>query len=134
MAKRRTMECKKLGCINLTDNKNGYCDEHQKDYYQKMNERDKRYRARVGYKRRARTEIDKFYSSKQWQDLRAYVLARDNYLCQDCLKQGMITDARHVHHIDTVLKAWDKRFDEDNLISLCKEHHDMRHGKVSNTY
>ena len=124
------MECKKLGCINLTDNKNGYCDEHQKDYYQKMNERDRRYRARVGYRRRARTDIDKFYSSKQWQDLRAYVLARDNYLCQDCLKEHKITAARDVHHIEFLLNNWDKRLEDNNLIALCRECHRKRHSKA----
>lgn len=32
----------------------------------------------------------KFYNSKAWQVCRSIALARDNYLCQECLKQGRL--------------------------------------------
>lgn len=132
MAKRRTCECKHFGCYKLTDNKNGYCDEHQNEYYEKQAKAKKNWIERTGYKYKknyALNKYEKFYSSKQWQEMRAYILARDNYLCQDCLKNNKIVNARQVHHIDFLTHNWDKRLDEDNLVSLCNDCHKKRHGK-----
>lgn len=30
-----------------------------------------------------------------------------------------------VHHIDSLAEAWEKRLDDDNLISLCSCHHEQ---------
>lgn len=63
-----------------------------------------------------------FYNSKRWQQVREYILKRDNYLCQHC---G--SPAEEVHH-----KVWltpenigdpNITINEDNLISLCKDCH-----------
>lgn len=133
MAKRRTCECKKLGCYTLTENKTGYCNEHEREYLDKVNQRKKEWKEKVGYKYNkhyATNRTEQFYSSKQWQEMRSYILARDNYLCQDCLKEHKITAARDVHHIEFLLNNWDKRLDDNNLIALCRECHRKRHGKA----
>ena len=63
-----------------------------------------------------------FYNSKQWADIREYILKRDNYLCVQCGHP-----AEEVHH-----KVWltpknigdpNVTSNEDNLISLCKDCH-----------
>lgn len=128
MAQRRRIECKHFGCINLTRNKSGYCEEHEREYLDKVNAAKKKWKIENNYKRPRNSRIEKFYSSKAWQKLREYIKARDNYLCQDCLKEGRIRAASQVHHIIPILRDWDKRFDEENLISLCHEHHKIRHG------
>lgn len=122
MAKRRTMECKHFGCYNLTENKCGYCDEHLKEFEDKEKERRKKL-----YNTSGKDNIfNKFYWSKKWKDKRNYILFRDNYLCQDCLKNNKITEATDVHHIIKLRLAWDKRYDDDNLISLCNDCHKKR--------
>nr|WP_237068746.1 HNH endonuclease [Lysinibacillus sphaericus] len=30
-----------------------------------------------------------------------------------------------VHHIEPIANAWDKRLEDDNLISLCRYHHEL---------
>ena len=63
----------------------------------------------------------------KWKRLRESVLSRDNYLCQDCLASNRLVAAEEVHHIIEVKEDWNKRYEEDNLISLCKSCHRKRH-------
>lgn len=67
-----------------------------------------------------------FYKSKAWQEVRRYVLMRDNYLCTKC---GEL--AEEVHHIihlthenitDTSISL-----NEKNLTCLCKDCHFKEH-------
>ena len=39
------------------------------------------------------------YNSREWKELRIAKLRSTNGLCEECLKQGIITSARCVHHI-----------------------------------
>ncbi len=68
----------------------------------------------------------KFYASKQWQDLRAYVLRRDHFLCVRCGAPGEI-----VHHkVYLTAKNISDPFvslNEKNLETLCKDCHNLEH-------
>ena len=57
---------------------------------------------------------DKYYQSKAWKKLR-YTYLIHNPLCENCLKNGIIKPARDIHH--------KQFFDENNLMSLCKDCH-----------
>lgn len=82
-------------------------------------------------KRKATTYIDKFRWTRAWQRKREYIRARDNNLCQICLRLRYNTteqytfDGIEVHHIELVVNAWDRRLDDSNLISLCGYHHEL---------
>lgn len=39
------------------------------------------------------------YNSKEWKELRAMKLRSTNGLCESCLKDGIVTPARCVHHV-----------------------------------
>ena len=55
---------------------------------------------------------------------KAYVLDRDDYICQNC--KGKSKDSRlHVHHI--VFKRNNGSDEQENLITLCKTCHDKLH-------
>lgn len=42
------------------------------------------------------------------------------------------TDALEVHHIEPIAEAWGSRLDWDNLITLCRAHHEMAEdGRIS---
>ena len=76
--------------------------------------------------------------SSHWKKLRAYIRGRDNNVCQLCLRNfpGTIrpyeTDGLEVHHITKIEEDESKAFDEDNLISLCRVHHEMaEQGRVA---
>ncbi|RWR06739.1 HNH endonuclease signature motif containing protein [Siminovitchia fortis] len=69
----------------------------------------------------------KFYNSKAWQVCRSIALARDNYLCQECLKQGKITPYNVVHHIKSRKEYPELALDVDNLICVCHKCHNESH-------
>lgn len=74
----------------------------------------------------ARDFAKKFYKSKEWQEVREYVLMRDNYLCVICGKP-----AQEVHHIVhlTPQNITDIKINLNpaNLKSLCRECHFEMH-------
>lgn len=92
-------------------------------------------------------EHREYLKTFQWQEVRTKVLKRDNYLCQDCLNFNRINrikevfrvngcifedfeilvSAEQVHHTD--YSALGTCGEIDNCVSLCKNCHDLRHGK-----
>ena len=71
-------------------------------------------------------EIKKFRSSKTWQNKRQEIVERDLHLCQVCIRElydwcvdKYVYEDISVHHIDKISEAWDKRLDNNNLITLC---------------
>ena len=68
-----------------------------------------------------------FYSSKAWREKRKEILERDNHACVICSELYRITMAQDVHHILNLRENYDLRLDNDNLISLCSDHHKMVH-------
>ncbi|EGZ6858246.1 HNH endonuclease [Cronobacter dublinensis] len=94
--------CRKYGCSGTTKNRSGYCDSHRNESWrQHQNGKNRHQRG---------------YGSK-WDALRANVLARDKYLCQNCLRNKRPEVARTVDHI--VAKAHGGTDDPSNLESLC---------------
>lgn len=73
----------------------------------------------------------KFYKSTDWRRCRDAALLRDNYLCQDCLKDGKISTAYDVHHIKEInlfnVYNPDISLNLNNLVCLCHECHNKRH-------
>lgn len=89
-------------------------------------------------------EKKKFYNSKQWKHKRIEILNRDRYECQDCVKrlqeavknniilpayERKIRPACEVHHIMELSEHPDLALDNDNLVSLCVQCHNIRHGR-----
>lgn len=72
-------------------------------------------------------EAKRFYNSTAWVKCRESVLIRDDYLCQECLKQGILTPADMVHHIKHFLDCPELALVKNNLTSLCKLCHNKEH-------
>lgn len=94
-------------------------------------------------------EKKKFYNSKEWKAKRIQILARDKHECQDCIARlkaakdnnielkgddRLIRRAEEVHHIKELEERFDLRLDDDNLISLCIQCHNIRHGRCINEF
>ena len=81
------------------------------------------------------TDKNKFRWSRKWREKRNQIVERDNYLCLVCKHNGLYNYSNiEVHHITSLEEDFDKRLDEDNLITLCREHHeDAEKGKISKT-
>ena len=39
------------------------------------------------------------YNSREWKELRIAKLRSTNGLCEECMKEGIVTAARCVHHV-----------------------------------
>ena len=76
-------------------------------------------------------QSDRFRKTKAWTDKSIEIRTRDRYLCQCCLHNLYDTftwlnyKTVEVHHIDKLEENYDRRLDNDNLISLCSYHHKM---------
>lgn len=74
---------------------------------------------------------DKFRWTSAWQKKREEIKARDKFLCQACIRNlnGTINrytyDSLSVHHAVSLEDDFEKRLDDDNLITLCEQHHEM---------
>lgn len=72
------------------------------------------------------SQADKFRNTQVWRRKAAEILARDYHCCRVCAHAGIIcTEDLSVHHIIPIAKDYDKRLDEDNLITLCRYHHEQ---------
>ena len=83
------------------------------------------------------TEADKFRKTKRWTKKSIEIRQRDKYLCVVCMANIYNTIQQFnykeldVHHIIPINEDYDKRLDNDNLITLCRYHHKMAEdGKI----
>lgn len=85
-------------------------------------------------KRKTKTyheKFDKFYQSKEWQQLRQVKWVAENGLCELCRKNGIIKEAKEIHHVEPITENWSKRLDYDNLVALCSDCHNAQHERIS---
>ena len=89
-------------------------------------------------------EVKQFYNSKKWELKRMSIIKRDCYECQDCRERlrnaavkgiqlkgedRKIRRAEQVHHIKELKEYPELGLEDDNLISLCIQCHNIRHGR-----
>lgn len=74
------------------------------------------------------------YNSERWKRLRAWKFANDP-LCEMCLQEGKVVPAEDIHHVVSFMSTDNPEqriflaYDYDNLMSLCKEHHQEVHNR-----
>lgn len=82
-------------------------------------------------KEKETTDIDRFRWTKSWQKKREEIKKRDLYLCQICIRELYNTTTKYnskdlsVHHNTPIAKDYNKRLDNNNLLTLCDMHHKM---------
>lgn len=86
----------------------------------------------------------KFYDGKEWKHIRAEVMKRDNYECQECKRQGKVFLDTHeyserakrkkiklvVDHIKELEDRPELALDEDNLEVICVQCHNIKHDRA----
>ena len=84
------------------------------------------------------SKADKFRKTKSWTKKSLEIRERDKYLCKVCINNLYNTinqynyDKLEVHHIMPVNEDYNKRLDNENLITLCNFHHKMaEHNLIS---
>lgn len=101
-------ECKKPGCHNLTDNADGYCDEHQQECKPLRRYDDKR-----------GSSAQRGYGSR-WRRYRIWFL-KHHPVCAVCGRLASVVD-HIVPHKGNVDLFWDS----NNHQTLCKRCHDIK--------
>ena len=84
------------------------------------------------------TTANRFRKTNQWTEKSKSIRARDKYLCKACLSGKYETPYRYtykeleVHHIVPIEEDYSLRLDSNNLITLCRIHHEMAEaGEIS---
>lgn len=84
------------------------------------------------------SEADKFRWTILWQKKREEIKQRDLYLCQICIRElyntinKYNTEDLEVHHNIPINEDYNKRLDNDNLLTVCDTHHKMcERGEIS---
>lgn len=75
---------------------------------------------------------DIFYNSRTWRKKRKQILARDNFECQRCKKEGRVSKADTVHHIKELKDCPELGLSSANLVSLCFSCHNIIHERFGN--
>ena len=111
-----------------------YCGKiHDKKYTCEQARIIKQQRDREQFKRNQANRT--FRSSSLWTDKAKAIRERDLNLCRICMAEGKYTPADSVHHIRKLKDDFEKRLDDDNLISLCTYHHKLADsGAYSESY
>ena len=85
-------------------------------------------------------EAYQFRDTKTWREKSRQIRERDRYCCQVCIRglhdpeRQFETDGISVHHIASIREDWEKRLNNENLISLCRRHHEMaERGEIEKT-
>lgn len=73
------------------------------------------------------TASQKFRKTQRWKDKSLQIRERDHFMCVYCMQHDKRVNTAdiEVHHIIPINVDYDRRLDDDNLISLCREHHEQ---------
>lgn len=88
-------------------------------------------KSRQSQRSKANKKVYDFHRSHKWKGKSVAIRERDNYCCQICARglynpdRQYETDNISVHHIVPIAEDWDKRLDDENLITLCAKHHEQ---------
>jgi len=81
---------------------------------------------------------EKFYKSKVWQKCRNAYAKSVHWLCEHCLRKGIIKSGEIVHHIVELtpenINDPDVTLNWDNLMLVCRDCHAELHGKKIKRY
>lgn len=83
-------------------------------------------RPRADQHRRTNEASRRKYYSARWARLRLVVLARDNGLCQECLRAGRTTPGNQIDHIARAEENQELFWRTDNLQTLCSTCHSRK--------
>lgn len=77
-----------------------------------------------------------FRNTNAWKKKREEIKRRDLYLCQICIRNLYDTRERYngkdlsVHHAESLEENFNKRLNDDNLLTMCERHHKMAEKKI----
>ena len=112
--------CNAIACRALIPFDVSHCDKHIGVSKRETN------RAYDDMRMREEPHIRAFYADTRWHKLSEQVKLRDDYMCQECLRNGFYTVGNVSDHIIEVKDDWDRRWDMNNLQTLCVKCHNRK--------
>ncbi len=85
--------------------------------------------ANPNYKDGSSPERQRLYSSAEWRRVSRLVRERDGYRCQRCGAEKQGRRSLHLHHIEPWAGHPERRFDPENIVTLCRACHHEVHRK-----
>lgn len=116
-------QCNQVTCRTLIPFDEQYCTKH-------IHMKRERHRTYDAAREREDKEYRSVYHSVRWRNLRHQVLLRDDYMCQECLRNDIYKEADVADHIVELRDDISKAFDFSNLESLCHECHNRKTREV----
>ena len=89
---------------------------------QRLTTHGQRVRAAAGPAPESRPSPSRRGYDRRWRKVRRLALARDNHLCQDHARRGVLVEGNEVDHVVPVSRGG-SRFDLGNLETLCGSCH-----------
>lgn len=115
--------CNFNGCHRIIPGNEKYCDEHKKIVKEISSENHKHYKSR-----RTDKKEQAFYNSKEWIIARDRTKRKFKGLClYNYYVLNQIRYVDYVHHIVEIKEDWDKRLEEENLITCSDGIHKLIH-------
>ena len=112
--------CNAIACRALIPFDVSHCDKHIGVSKRETN------RAYDDMRMREEPHIRAFYADTRWRKLSEQAKRRDDYMCQECLSKGIYTIGNVADHIIEVKDDWDRRWDINNLQTLCVKCHNKK--------
>lgn len=120
-------QCNYPPCRKLIPFDVGYCDTHKREHVkQEQHSRREVNRAYSDKRKQEEPRIHAFYQSKRWERLSRQIKLRDDFMCQECLRNNKYKQANVTDHIIEIKDNWEARWDANNMESLCHYCHNMK--------
>ncbi len=80
-------------------------------------------------------KFPEIYKTTAWEQVREFVIVRDNGLCQECFRHKKLVAGKDVDHIIELTQQnksdWDIAYNSDNLQLLCSACHNRKHNRCT---
>ena len=116
MPRKSKRQCGVFGCTNFAKDGESFCEEHLKKENQKYNKYLRGYDSHERY-------------DSRWIKVRKMYIT-NHPLCEECLKENKYTKATLVHHKLPVAVDENKKYDLENLESVCSSCHKKLHDQM----
>jgi 5-methylcytosine-specific restriction enzyme A len=100
-------------------------------YCGRIHKRGQQCPSKPNVRRKRDSKADRFRNTNAWKKKRNYIKQRDKHLCQVCIRNLYNTYKQYnyedvqVHHIVPIVEDYELRLENTNLISLCRNHHEL---------
>lgn len=120
-------QCNHVTCRRLIPFDQGYCNQHikVKAREHKLSRREIN-RSYDDKRKQEAPHIHAFYQSKRWEKLSRQVKVRDDFMCQECLRNNQYTPADVTDHIIEIKDDWDNGWNTKTMESLCHDCHNFK--------